>query len=397
MPFIQRLGLHGLLSFPPGMEPFELLPLNVLIGPNGAGKSNVIEACELLGATPTNLASAIRDGGGAAEWIWKGEGSRAEAEIDVEIGGDSNGSATPTGRPLRYRLGFGMTNNRLEVMDEAVEETTPDAGYDKPYFYYRFERGRPVLNVKGENQPRHLQRENPMPDQSVLTQRKDPDIYPEVAWIGQKFGEILTFREWGFGRYAPLRQPQPADLPDDRLMPDNRNLSLVLNRIENRDRDFRRFNDLLRRFYSRFERMSTRVSGGAVQFYLHEPGLASPIPAARLSDGTIRFLSILALLLAPAPPPLVCIEEPELGLHPDVMRDIGRLLIEASARMQLIVTTHSDALVSALSDHPESVVVCERRGAATALERLDRHRLSSWLDRYTLGDLWRDGELGGNP
>ena len=83
MPFIQRLGLHGLLSFPPDMEPFELRPLNVLIGPNGAGKSNVIEACELLRATPTNLASAIRDGGGASEWIWKGEGSRAEAEIDV--------------------------------------------------------------------------------------------------------------------------------------------------------------------------------------------------------------------------------------------------------------------------------------------------------------------------
>ena len=236
-----------------------------------------------------------------------------------------------------------------------------------------------------------------MPDQSVLAQRKDPDIYPEVTWIGRKFGEILTFREWAFGRYAPLRQPQPADLPDDCLEHDNRNLALVLNRIESQDRDFRRLNDLMRRFNSRFERMSTRVSGGAVQLYLYETDLASPIPATRLSDGTMRFLSILALLLTPAPPPLVCIEEPELGLHPDVVSDIGKLLIEASRRMQLIVTTHSDALVSALSEQPDSVVVCERRGAATVLERLDPDRLSSWLKEYSLGDVWRDGELGGNP
>lgn len=397
MPFIRRLGLRGLLSFPPDMKPFELRPLNVLIGPNGAGKSNVIEACQLLRAAPTNLASAIRDGGGAAEWIWKGEGSRAEAEIDVEIVRDSDGSAPPANRPLRYRLGFGAVNGRLEVMDEAIEETTPAAGHDRPHFYYRFERGNPVLNVRGENRPRRLQRENPMPDQSILAQRKDPDIYPEVTWIGRKFGEILTFRERAFGRYAPLRQPQPADLPDDRLEHDNRNLALVLNRIESQDRDFRRLNDLMRKFNFRFERMSTRVSVGAIQLYMHEAELAYPIPATRLSDGTMRFLSILALLLTPAPPPLVCIEEPELGLHPDVVSDIGGLLIEASRRMQLIVTTHSDALVSALSEQPDSVVVCERRGAATVLERLDPDRLSSWLKEYSLGDAWREGELGGNP
>ncbi len=65
--------------------------------------------------------------------------------------------------------------------------------------------------------------------------------------------------------------------------------------------------------------------------------------------------------------------------------------------MQLIVTTHSDALVSALSEQPDSVVVCERRGAATVLERLDPDRLSSWLKEYSLGDAWREGELGGNP
>ena len=399
MPFIRRIGLRGLLSFPPDMEPFDLRPLNVLIGPNGSGKTNLIEALELLRATPTDFAAAIRDGGGAVEWLWKGENPATAARMDVETGD----AAPSTDRPLRYRLEFTSSNNRVEVLDEAIEEVRPDVGYGKPYFYYRFQRGQPVINVKemtedssGGHVERHLKRDDLLPDQSVLAQRKDPEIYPEVTWIGRMFGKIQTFRDWTFGRYAPLRQPQPADLPEDRLLPDNRNLVLLLNQIEHQDPQ--RFNELLKRFFPRFERMSTKVSGGTVQFYLHEPGFSSPIPPTRLSDGTVRFVAILATLLTSSPPPLVCIEEPELGMHPDAVALIGELLIEASERMQLVVTTHSDALISALTDQPESVVACERPGAGTILRRLDPDKLAHWLNKeYGLGDLWRIGELGANP
>ena len=407
--FIQRLHMRGLLSFPGDMAPFGLQPLNVLIGPNGSGKSNVIEVLELLRATSTNFAAAIRDGGGAAEWLWKGENPSRSAHIDIQTGGRNTGTITPTGRPLRYKLEFTSTNNRVEVVDEAVEETEPDAGHTEPYFYYRFQRGRPVINIRERPElreetshgcrigraERHLQRDDLVPDQSVLAQRKEPELYPELTWIGREFEKIQTFRDWTFGRYAPLRQPQPADLPENRLLPDNRNLALILNQLEHRDP--RRFNDLLKRFLPRFERMSTMVSGGTVQFFLHEPDFRSAIPPTKLSDGTIRFIAILATLLAPEPAPLVCIEEPELGMHPDAVALIGELLVEASERMQLIVTTHSDALVSALTDVPESVIACERPGMGTTLTRLDPEMLSHWLDEYSLGDLWRMGELGANP
>ncbi|HIP52840.1 MAG TPA: chromosome segregation protein SMC, partial [Chromatiales bacterium] len=281
-----------------------------------------------------------------------------------------------------------------------IEEVEPHKGQGDVFFYYRFQRGHPAINVRNAKgataiRPRRLKRETLLPDQSVLAQRKDPDLYPEVTWVGQRFGAIQTFREWTFGRYAPLRLPQPADLPEDRLLPDSRNLALVLNQIEHRDG--RLFDELLKRFFPRFERMSTRVSGGTVQFYLHEPGFDSPIPPTRLSDGTIRFVALLATLLSPSPPPLVCIEEPELGLHPDAVTLIADLLVEASERMQIIVTTHSDALVSALTNQPDAVIACERPGASTTLRRLDPKKLASWLDDYRLGDLWRMGELGANP
>ena len=393
MRFIQRLRMPGLLSFPPDMDFFDLRSLNVLIGPNGSGKSNFIEALELLRATPSDFAAAIRDGGGAAEWLWKGRDPRKPAEISVVLD-----EGSPTRRPLKYRLEFTDVKSRVEVVDEAIEELEPEPGKSDVFFYYRFQTGHPAINIrnpKGSTTKRRLQRDSLRPDQSVLAQRKDPDLYPEVTWVGRSLGDVQIFREWTFGRYVPLRQPQPADLPEGRLSPDGRNLALVLNQIEHTGGA--RFDELLKNFFPRFDRMSTRVLGGTVQFYLHETGFGAPIPATRLSDGTIRFVALLAMLLTPTPPPLACIEEPELGLHPDAVALLADVLVEASDRMQLVVTTHSDALVSALTSQPEAIVACERPGHGTELRRLDPQQLTSWLDDYRLGDLWRIGKLGANP
>jgi len=393
MPFLQSLRLDGLLSFAPGSEEIPLTGLNVLIGPNGSGKSNLIEAIELLHATPTAFANAIREGGGAEEWLWKGKGGNGNAQIEARL--------TPNGKTpgLRYRLAFTSSAHRTEVTDEALEnidKTRP--AHPDVFFYYRFQGGRPVINVKGKagkRQERHLERQSLVPDESVLSQRKDPDLYPELTWVAQQFGRIQTFREWSFGRYTPVRKAQGADLPSDVLLADSLNLGLVLNELEHSDA-WPEFNRLMQRFLPRYQRFSTRVIGGTVQFHLHEEGLRKPIPATRLSDGTIRYMALLALLLSPSLPPLICIEEPELGLHPDAVTLFAELLVAASARTQIIVTTHSDALVSALTEQADSVLVCEHIGS-TVIRRIESVKLQYWLDKYRLGEIWRIGELGGNP
>jgi predicted ATPase len=91
----------------------------------------------------------------------------------------------------------------------------------------------------------------------------------------------------------------------------------------------------------------------------------------------------------------VCIEEPELGLHPDVLPGLADLLRAASERTQLVVTTHSDMLVDAMTETPESVLVCEKHDRCTHVRRLDAGKLAGWLDKYRLGELWTSGELGG--
>jgi len=394
--FIRQLKLDSFLSFRPGAAAIDLQPLNVVIGPNGSGKSNFIEALELLRATPTDFAKAIRIGGGAEDWLWKGSrNSQVPAVMDVELG-----KYPVTQRPLRYSLKFDAVSSRVEILDEKVEEASPNPGYDEPFFYYHFDHGNPVINTRvgasdDQQTKRNLERTSLKPDQSVLAQRKDPDLYPEVTWLGQRFGQMVTFREWTFGTRSDLRMPHRADDPTDQLLPDASNLALVLNEIQHSDS--RAFDTALKRFLPRYERVSIRIVGGAVQFYLHEEGLNHPISAARVSDGTLRFLAILAALLTPTPPPLLCLEEPELGMHPDAVMLLAELLVEASSRMQLIVTTHSDALLSALSDRIESVLVCENNGDGTTIEHLDSQRLAFWLDKYKLGEIWRLGEIGGNP
>ena len=129
MQFIKRLRMGGLLSFPPDMESFELQPLNVLIGPNASGKTNFIEVLELLRAAPVDFAAAIRDGGGALEWLWKGSGSKPPpaATLEVETGSyDSIGYGS--GRPLKYRLSFTIMGPKAHIQEEVIEEATPPGG-----------------------------------------------------------------------------------------------------------------------------------------------------------------------------------------------------------------------------------------------------------------------------
>lgn len=383
---IKRITLTNFLSYGPMANSIDLQSLNVIIGPNGSGKSNLIESLELLRATPKDLLTPVRDGGGVRDWLWKEAGAKPPiARIDTVI-------HYPKGPcPLRYLLSFTEVAQRFEIVDERVENESPDRGHDKPYLYYKFENGHGVLNVKGRE--RRLKHEEIDPVVSILAQRKDPDQYPEITYLGTVLPRIRLYREWSFGRYTIPRLPQKADLPTEHLEPDASNLGLVLNRLRREPTVKRRLLEALRVLYDGIDDFDVQIEGGTVQVFFDEGGRS--VPATRLSDGTLRYLCLLAVLCHPNPGPLVCIEEPELGLHPDVLPTLADLLKVASERTQLIVTTHSDVLVDALTDMPEAVIVAGRSEQGTTLQRLDSKHLKPWLEKYRLGQLWTRGEIGG--
>ena len=177
--FLNQIKLNSLLSYGADATSLKLEPLNVLIGPNGSGKSNLIEAISLLQAAASDIGGPVRRGGGVQDWIWRGDAT-GEARIEVVVD-------NPKGNmPLRHVIEFHESAQRFELLDEMIENEKPQPGEDTPYFYYRYQRGHPAVNVRQER--RRLQREDVLPDQSILAQRKDPDQYRRSPTWGSDTG-----------------------------------------------------------------------------------------------------------------------------------------------------------------------------------------------------------------
>jgi predicted ATPase len=394
---IREITLRNVLSYGPQTEPIPLRSLNVLIGPNGSGKSNLIEAIALLRATPNTTESGrdpraiISRGGGIGDWIWKGNPNGA-ASIEAII-------SNPRGsQPIRHLLAFRAEKQAFRLADERIENEEPYAGQTDPFFYYRYQKGHPVINVAGQERKRGLAQESVEPDLSILAQRRDPDAYPELSYLASAYEKVRIYREWAFGRNSIFRDPQKADLRFDRLEEDFSNLGLFLNQLRQQPKAKRAILAALGDLYEGFSDFDVSIKSGTVQVIFTEGDFI--IPATRLSDGTLRYLCLLAILCDPDPPPLICIEEPELGLHPDILPKVADLLVAAATRTQLIVTTHSDILVDAMTERPEAILVCEKHEGQTVTERLDGERLRAWLESYKsggprLGESWIRGELGG--
>jgi predicted ATPase len=388
---IHSIKLDNLLSFASGTPALELKSLNVLIGANGSGKSNLIEALALVRTTPRTSSNddfqrTISRGGTISEWIWKGDTSNP-ATIELVL---DNPYSTPSNhkQPLRHYFTFKGEQQRVLFVEEIIEKVMNHLGDES--LYYRYKYGKAFINnVVMKGRLGGISEEL-----SILAQRRDPDQFPEITYLADLYKQFCFYREWSFGRNTVFRNPQRADLRNDRLEEDFSNLGLFLNRLKTlKPKAKTEILNGLKDLYSGVNDFNVNVEGGTVQVFFTEGEFT--IPATRLSDGTLRYLCLLAILCDPDPPPLLCIEEPELGLHPDILPKLADLLIEASQRTQIIVTTHSDILVDALTETPESVVVCEKQEGKTSMVRLSKDDLAVWLDQYRLGQLWTRGEIGG--
>jgi predicted ATPase len=401
---LQSITLRNILSFGPDTPELELRALNVLIGPNGSGKSNFLDCIGLLQSAPDKLANTVRTEGSVQAWLWKGS-KHPTAHVEAVVR-----PLNKTRPALRHWFEFRESASRFELAEERIEaaENSPKNIKAKPFLYFGNEGGRTMLNVNmtdlaepanGKGKPkavsqRVLRKEEIDSELSILSQRKDIHFYPELTYLGEMYSQIRLYRDWVFGRSNPARRPQPADLPGNYLREGGENLALVLSQLRREPEAKTQLVSMLNELYDTIEDYETIPQGGYVELFLREG--KKLIAATRLSDGTLRYLCLLAILLHPTPPPLICLEEPELGLHPDAVLAIGKLIKEASERTQIIVTTHSDILVDVLGANPADILVCEKHDGQTEITRLQEAELQGWLERYSLSQLWTKGKLGGN-
>ncbi len=365
---IERLQVKGLLSFGPEGIDLPLEPLNVIIGPNGSGKSNLLQVLALLRGTGSRHYNFLSGSGEWKDLFWEGP-----PDVDRNAQAAATVVAVATPRQLEEPVAYS-----LEIGPPGADSKTPRETVKRVF-------------KSGEI--------------GIL-----PYDGIQLSYFHRQFGRMRLYRDWTFGALAPMRDgqgpAQPLPLDGEEILFSTRdrqgagltenadNLASVISQFSISRRD--RLAKCLSRFYEGVEGIHTPFYDGKLWVSIEERG-GRQVSAARLSDGTLRYLCLLTILLDPQPPPLIGIEEPELGLHPDIVFDLAPLLVEASEHTQLIVTTHSPTLIDALTDYPSSVVVCDKYNGQTRFKRLDPEALEAWKDEPGLGDVWCAGGIGGNP
>jgi predicted ATPase len=344
----------------------ELRPLNVLIGANGAGKSNFIEVFRLLDEIVSqNLQLFVARSGGADRLLHFGSKETDHLLMHLHFGLNA----------YRCQL-VPAVDGALIFAEERVVFKNPGIGdaWDIP------------LGTGGHRE-------------SLLEEEINK---PWAASIPYDMSSALwALKVYHFHDTSPsARVKQIGDVDDNvALRSDAGNVAAFLYRLQVTDPStFRNIVDTVRLvapFFGGLDLRPDRLNPGKIKLEWNEKGSDAYFDAHALSDGTLRFLCLATLLLQPSPPATILIDEPELGLHPYAIAVLADLLRAAAERAQVIVSTQSVTLVNQLS--PEDIVVVDREGRESVFRRQSSATIESWLDGYSLGELWEKNVLGGRP
>lgn len=193
-----------------------------------------------------------------------------------------------------------------------------------------------------------------------------------------------------------------ASVDDNRfLRPDGSNLAAILYYLRERHREpYNSIRDTVQSvapFFEDFRLEPGTLNPDTIKLEWKHKISDQYFGASSLSDGTLRFIALAALFLQPVShrPPIILVDEPELGLHPYAIGLLASLIRQASVDSQVIVSTQSSILLDYFQ--PEEVLVADRVGGGTRLTRLEPEPLAKWLEDYSLGQLWEKNEFGGGP
>lgn len=388
--------------------------LNVLIGPNASGKTNLIRALELLRESALGrLGDYVASEGGMRRMGWDyPDFTNLGLAVETNV---SSQPLDPFIGPSAYKIR--LSNDLVSLMESKASSCAissesltirRQANNSDLEWETILERGASKGRMQDvENQEMILDHERLDPNETMLS-IDFPVGYTHYTIHGMRtfIGSWHIYRDvWGrvysqrpgvfFGLSSSVRMPvQPRH--EKHVSADGGNLVQVLHTHYEWNRDFRNNLDLAMKaaFGEDFERIVfAPAADQLIQMRLEWKNLKSSQSAADLSDGTLRFLFLIAALADPDPPPLIAIEEPELGLHPSMLPIVAEYAREASRRSQVILTTHSPEFLDAFGDDPPTTTVFASHEGETKLAVLERDELAEWVKSYRLGELHRAGDL----
>jgi len=361
---LRRVSLKGFKSIKE-MD-LELCALNVLIGANGAGKSNLVSFFKMINEMMGGrLQQYIGTSGRAHSLLHFGPKVTPQMEAQLRFDDDKSKNT------YTMRL-FHAAGDTLVFAEEQF------SFQQKHFFVPKF------IQLGSGHQETRIGKEEP--DDKTM------------RWMLNNC-RVYHFHDTSL----TARVRQYCYIGDNRwLMPDAGNLAAFLLRLrdENGGSAYQRIVTTIRLIAPFFDDFDLELSGpGKKDVILNwrEKGADQVFGPHQFSDGTLRAICLITLLLQPEDelPDLIIVDEPEIGLHPYALNVVASLFGKASHHTQVLISTQSNSFLDNFD--PEDVIVVNREGKESKFERLNPMALETWLEEYSLGEIWEKNVIGGGP
>ncbi|MBR9856237.1 MAG: AAA family ATPase [Gammaproteobacteria bacterium] len=361
---LDKLSIGGFKSIRE-LNDFELRPLNVIVGANGAGKSNLLSFFKMLRALMDGtLNRYVRDNGGATDLLFNGNKVTQKMTFEARFGD----------RGFRFNL-VPTPSNDCAIEDEAR-------------YYSHSQSGWWLLGDSNDGKSRMVAEV----EQNAANAKYSRPVFEAIAsWQIYHFHD--TSSTAAMRKYEIVEYDRVLDTDAANIGP------FLLNLKTHHASAYQSIVDAVRLVTPFFDDfiLQPRIRGAKeeVNISWRQKGSGYPMQPYHLSDGSIRFICLATALLQPDPPATIIIDEPELGLHPAAIVILAELIQQAATRTQVIVATQSPALLDQFA--VEDIVVVKRKDGASTFERLNEQDYASWLESYSLGELWIKNVIAGGP
>ncbi len=397
---IKSITLENFFSF---AEPTKInlnSEANILIGINGSGKSNFLKAIELLYESISGIGLEklfLRDWGGfkeVANYSTKKDYIKLIYEFDLQNLKKVKGFKFQT--DIIYELTIhkiGETNYSLSEKLFTVNNNK------KPPFVYM-----EISNSKGQVSTRELDGKPGLQyyskvdfktSEPVLRQLSDPErFYPQFT-LRNAIEKMVVYGYFDTGKNSIIRKPAPFSL-DKTLLPVGLNIASLLNDIKNNNsREYEKIQLKLKKVNPRFKEISFNLFSSSIILALLEDGLDKSISVTNLSDGTLRYILLMSIFFNPNRESLICIDEPEIGLHPDMIATVCESILESSSKSQYFLATHSPLVLNSFKIEDLLIFEKNQKNQTQIKNILEDEKIMELKDNVSLGQLWMAGLLGG--